>query len=347
MFGFLLPLPLVGGLGARVAIFVLILYALLPIIRTTAAGLRGIDRALIEAGTALGMTPGQLLRQVELPLAIPSIVAGIRVAAVIGVGTATIAAAVGAGGLGEYIFRGLSMVDPTVILAGAVPAALLALGVDGLLLAVERALRIADPTRRRLTRWSFVVVAGLLIYVLSTLAPAVESRRVVRVGSKNFTEQIILGELIAQRIEQAGLGVERRLNLGGTFICDRALRSGDIDIYVEYTGTADIAVFKDPADTDPARVLTRVRDRYAAVGVTMLPPLGFENTFAILVRDADARANGLQTIEDAARLADRWQAGFGYEFLERADGYPGLAQKYGFQFARPARAMDLSLIYRA
>ena len=134
MFGFLLPLPFVGGLGARVAIFVLILYALLPIIRTTAAGLRGIDRALIEAGTALGMTPGQLLRQVELPLAIPSIVAGIRVAAVIGVGTATIAAAVGAGGLGEYIFRGLSMVDPTVILAGAVPAALLALGVDGLLL---------------------------------------------------------------------------------------------------------------------------------------------------------------------------------------------------------------------
>ena len=131
MFGFLLPLPFIGGLGARVAIVVLILYALLPIIRTTAAGLRSIDRALIEAGTALGMTPWQLLRQVELPLAVPSIVAGIRVAAVIGVGTATIAAAVGAGGLGEYIFRGLSMVDPTVILAGAVPAALLALGADG------------------------------------------------------------------------------------------------------------------------------------------------------------------------------------------------------------------------
>src|SRR5206468_1868650 len=114
MFGFMLPLPLVGGLGARVAIVVLILYALLPIVRTTAAGLRAIDRSLIEAGTALGMTPRQLLLRVELPLAAPSIVAGIRVAAVIGVGTATIAAAVGAGGLGEYIFRGLSMVDPTV-----------------------------------------------------------------------------------------------------------------------------------------------------------------------------------------------------------------------------------------
>jgi osmoprotectant transport system permease protein len=133
MFGFLLPLPLVGGLGARVAIFVLILYALLPIVRTTTAGLKSLDRVIVEAGTAMGMTPWQLLREVQLPLALPSIVAGIRVAAVIGVGTATIAAAVGAGGLGEYIFRGLSMVDPTVILAGAVPSALLALTIDGVL----------------------------------------------------------------------------------------------------------------------------------------------------------------------------------------------------------------------
>ena len=347
MFGFLLPLPLVGGLGARVAIFVLILYALLPIIRTTAAGLRGIDPALIEAGTALGMTPGQLLRQVEMPLAAPAIVAGIRVAAVIGVGTATIAAAVGAGGLGEYIFRGLSMVDPTVILAGAVPAAALALVVDGALLAVERTFTIVHPLRRRLLGWSFLIVAGLVIYAASTVAPSAEPRRVVRVGSKNFTEQIILGELLAQRLEHAGFTVDRRLNLGGTFICDRALRSGDIDVYVEYTGTADTAVFKDPVETDPARVLERVRERYAAVGLDVLPPLGFGNTFAILVRGDDARRDGLRTIEDLARYADVWQAGFGYEFLERADGYPGLARKYGFRFARPPRAMDLSLIYRA
>jgi len=347
MFGFLLPLPLIGGLGARVAIFVLILYALLPIIRTTAAGLRGVDRALIEAGTALWMTPSQLLRQVELPLAVPSIVAGIRVAAVIGVGTATIAAAVGAGGLGEYIFRGLSMVDPTVILAGAVPAALLALAVDGLLLLLERSLRIANPKRRAVAGYVGLMGAAFLIYAVTAAIPSEASKQVIRVGSKNFTEQVILGELIAQRLEEAGVGVERRLNLGGTFICDRALRSGDIDVYVEYTGTADTAVFKDPVDTDRARVLARVRDRYAAGGLTVLPPLGFENTFAILVRGEDARSNGLRTIDDAARFADRWQAGFGYEFLERADGYPGLAKKYGFRFARPPRAMDLSLIYRA
>jgi osmoprotectant transport system permease protein len=345
MFGFLLPLPFIGGLGARVAIVVLILYALLPIIRTTVAGVRGVERSLVEAGTALGMTPGQLLWQVELPLALPSIVAGIRVAAVIGVGTATIAAAVGAGGLGEYIFRGLSMVDPTVILAGAVPAAALALLVDGLLLLAERGFR-----GRRRGRAAIAVGAAAVVAIVAGAAwsrAASDSTPTIRVGSKNFTEQIILGELLAQEIERSGLRVERRLNLGGTFICDRALRSGDIDVYVEYTGTADTAVFKNSVETDPIRVRERVREAYAGAGITMLPPLGFENTFAILVRGDDARRLGLRTIEDAAPHTRSWQAGFGYEFLQRADGYPGLAERYGLRFAAAPRAMDLSLIYRA
>jgi osmoprotectant transport system permease protein len=345
MFGFLLPLPFIGGLGARVAIAVLILYALLPVVRTTIAGIRGVDAALVEAGTALGMTPRQLLWRVQMPLALPSIVAGIRVAAVIGVGTATIAAAVGAGGLGEYIFRGLSMVDATVILAGAVPAAILALLVDGALLAAERSLRGTRRARQTTLAALTGVVVALAVVAAYAARPA--RRDVIRVGSKNFTEQIVLGEILAQQLERAGFAVERRLNLGGTFICDRALRAGDIDVYVEYSGTADAAVFKDPAETDPARVLERIRGRYADGGLTVLPPLGFENTFAILVRGGDARRLRLRTIEDAATQARTWQAGFGYEFLQRADGYPGLSQKYGLTFAAPPRAMDLSLIYRA
>jgi glycine betaine/choline ABC-type transport system substrate-binding protein len=171
---------------------------------------------------------------------------------------------------------------------------------------------------------------------------------VIRVGSKNFTEQIVLGELVAQTIErQTGLEVERRLNLGGTFICDQAIRSGDIDIYVEYSGTALTAVFHQPVETNPARVLEAIRERYAQEGVTLLDPLGFENTFAILVRGQDAASFSLSTIGDAAGPARSWRAGFGYEFLQRADGYPGLAKAYGLQFAAPPRAMDLSLIYRA
>jgi osmoprotectant transport system permease protein len=347
MFGFLLPLPFIGGLGARTAIVVLILYALLPIIRTTAAGLSTIDPVLIEAATALGMTPGQRLRQIELPLALPSIVAGIRVASVIGVGTATIAAAVGAGGLGEYIFRGLSMVDPTVILAGAIPAALLALVIDGSLTLLERALR--RSTREGRGWWAAAVGLALLLAlaVPAAIAGFRAPAEAVRVGSKNFTEQIVLGELVAQVLESRGIPVERRLNLGGTFICDRAVRAGDIDLYVEYSGTAHSAIFKSAPEHDPRRVLEAVRLRYAAVGLTLLDPLGFDNTFAILVRAADARSLGLRTISDVRSHATSWRAGFGYEFLERADGFPGLSRTYGLTFASAPTAMDLSLIYRA
>src|SRR6185295_13441149 len=182
MFGFLLPLPFVGGLGARVAITVLVLYALLPIIRTTVAGMRSIDASLVEAGLALGMTPGQLFRRVELPLALPSIVAGIRVATVIGVGTATIAAAVGAGGLGEYIFRGLSMVEPTVILAGAVPAALLALTVDGTLLLAERALRAGGRSRPAAIAAAVLAVLGAASVAVMSASGGASRDAVIRVG---------------------------------------------------------------------------------------------------------------------------------------------------------------------
>ena len=170
---------------------------------------------------------------------------------------------------------------------------------------------------------------------------------VIRVGSKNFTEQIILGEILAQAIEsRSPLRVERRLNLGGTFICDRALLAGDIDVYVEYTGTAYTAIFREPPDTDPRRVYETVRSRYASAGLTLLDPLGFENTFAILVRGDEAARLKLKTIEDAQPHAPQWQAGFGYEFLQRADGYPGLAKTYGLSF-RALPGDDLSLIYRA
>ncbi|HEX3702336.1 MAG TPA: glycine betaine ABC transporter substrate-binding protein [Vicinamibacterales bacterium] len=346
MFGFLLPVPLIGGVGARAAVVVLILYGLLPILRTTIAGLQGIDPSVREAGVAMGMTPGELLRKVELPLAVPSIVAGIRVAAVVGVGSATIAAAIGAGGLGEYIYRGLSMVDTTVIFAGAIPAALLALAVDGLLLIVQRQLL---ARRRRGSRRVVVAAVALALAAVGTggLLARTTSGTIV-VGSKNFTEQLVLGELVAQAIERdTHLPVERRLNLGGTLICDRAELTGDVDVYVEYTGTALTAIFRQPVASDSGTVYATVRDLYARSGRTLLSPLGFNNTFAILVRGDDARALGLRTIDDVVPKAPAWRAGFGYEFLERPDGFPGLAKAYGLHFSAPPRVMDLTLTYRA
>jgi glycine betaine/choline ABC-type transport system substrate-binding protein len=184
--------------------------------------------------------------------------------------------------------------------------------------------------------------------IVASAALAGRSAGSIVVGSKNFTEQLILGEILAQTIErETGLSVQRRLNLGGTLICDRALLGGDIDVYVEYTGTALTAIFHQPAANDSQTVFATVRDSYAGTGRTVLRPLGFNNTFAILIRGRDARERGLRTIEDAAREAPRWRAGFGYEFLERPDGYRGLAKMYGLRFLETPQVMDLNLSYRA
>lgn len=169
----------------------------------------------------------------------------------------------------------------------------------------------------------------------------------IRVGSKNFTEQVILGELAARALEGAGLKVERRLDLGGTFLCQRALVAGELDLYPEYTGTAFAAILKEKPVSDPARVRARVTEEYARRWrLVWAPPLGFENTFALVMRAADARRLGVAKISDLAAHPEV-RPGFGYEFLERADGFAGLAAAYGLAFrARPAQ-MDLGLLYPA
>jgi glycine betaine/choline ABC-type transport system substrate-binding protein len=186
-----------------------------------------------------------------------------------------------------------------------------------------------------------VVIAAAVLYGTS------RHERIV-VGSKNFTEQVILGELVAQAIENEGdVEVVRKLNLGGTFVCDRGIRAGELDVYVEYTGTAVSAVFHQAVPRDPRVAFERARDLYAGAGVTVLDPLGFNNTFAILVRSSDAQTRSLRTIEDLRGVAPSWTPGFGYEFIQREDGFPGLVRTYGLQFGAQPHAMDLSLIYRA
>src|SRR6266481_3949188 len=314
LFGFLIPLPFIGGIGARTAIVALVLYSLLPIIQNTFTGISGVDPAIREAGLGMGMTDGQLLWKVEIPLALSVIFAGIRVATVLCVGVATIAAAVGAGGLGMFIFRGVSMVDSRLILAGAIPAAALALVADFGLGAVEK-------------RFSKLLC---LVLVVASLASCSRADRIV-VGSKNFTEQVILGELLAQQIERnTHLPVDRKLNLGGTLVCHEALTAGQIDVYVEYTGTGLTAILKEPPVKDSSIAYQKVKDAYkAALGIEWTEPLGFNNTFAIIIRKSDAEQFNLKTISDAAPHTAKWTPGFGYEFIEREDGYPGLVKAYG------------------
>lgn len=169
----------------------------------------------------------------------------------------------------------------------------------------------------------------------------------VVVGSKNFTEQNVLGEIVAQELEARGVSVERRFHLGGTFVCHRALLNGEIDVYVEYTGTALTAVLELPVDTDPERVYQTVRDAYRERwGLEWRHPLGFENTFALVVRRTDAEAQGFVSIADLAPQGAELVAGFGPEFMARPDGYPGLRTMYGLEFGS-IRQLDLGLMYRA
>ena len=169
------------------------------------------------------------------------------------------------------------------------------------------------------------------------------------IGAKNFTEQVVLGELLAQEIEaKSNLKVERRFYLAGTYICQQALVSGRVDAYVEYTGTALTAVLKQPVDRDPQRVFDTVRRLYASrYNVLVVQPLGFENTFAMVIRGDDARASHLTTLSQAALYTPNWRLGVGYEFEQRPDGLPGLSAAYGLRFAAAPRTMDLGLLYRA
>jgi len=364
LFGLLIPLPFVGGIGARTAIIALALYGLLPIIRNTVTGILGIDPKVREAAVAMGMTDGQVLRMVELPLAAPVILTGIRVAVVIGVGVATVAAAVGAGGLGTYIFRGLRQYDNNLIVAGALASALLALFIDFLLGQLGASFR-TDAKHRPARRIAAAAGLALLAAVAAmSLFPGIGSsmagpelpdgsnagvannERVV-VGSKDFTESIILAEILAQSLEEQGIAVERVFELGGN-LAHESLLSGRIDVYPEYSGTAFTAILKHSPITDPEEVYERTKAEYAEkFDLSLSPPLGFANDFAILVRGEAARKNNLKTISDAVPFARDWQAGFGQDFMSREDGYRGFVAAYGFNFAKQPREMDLSLTYRA
>jgi len=381
IFGLLLSVPLLGGIGPTPAVVALTLYALLPLLRGLVSGLSLVPPGITEAGRALGLNPWQVLLHLQFPLAIPSLMAALRVATVISVGVATIAAAIGAGGLGVFIFRGIATVNNTLLLAGALPSAAIALAADAALGALEKRLSYQSPKRLRQWRWPMSWpmdwrmgwqgrwVAAFLVVLLVAIplawrwgGPRADTAATVVIGAKGYTEQLILGELLAQEIEaQTPLRVKREFSLGSTFLVHEALRRGRIDGYVEYTGTAWTAILLQPPlaplpqqqraeqrAEQREKLWQKARQLYSErYGLRLFPSLGFENTFAILIRRADGQRLGLRTISDAVAPARQWRAAFGYEFLNRADGFPGLAQRYGLSFAKPPSAMDLGLTYRA
>ena len=191
----------------------------------------------------------------------------------------------------------------------------------------------------------------MFLCVVAALASCTSGLRrdTIVIGSKNFSEQALLGEIIAQHLEaRTHLRVERRFYLAGTYICQQAMLAGRIDMYVEYTGTALTAILHDPVEKDASAVFARVQQEYKQrFGLDVMPSLGFDNTFAIVIRGEDARRLHLKTLTDAAQYTPGWRAGFGYEFIERPDGYPGLVSTYGLKFNEAPRNLDLGLLYRA
>src|SRR5215469_6359151 len=210
----------------------------------------------------------------------------------------------------------------------------------------ERGQALSDNSRRKTVALLLVCLFGFLYFVSGCKKP---TQSKITIGSKFFTEQVVLAELVAQHIEaKTGIPVVRKTNLGGTLLVHKALLSGDLDLYVEYTGTALTAVLNEKPQGAAADVYSRVKKEYAErFQLEVTEPLGFENTFAMVVRGDDAQKLHLRTLSDLASVAPHWRAGVGYEFLERPDGFPGLSKRYQLQFAEAPKVMDLGLIYRA
>jgi osmoprotectant transport system permease protein len=297
----------------------------------------------------MGMTDQQLLLQVEIPLALPVILAGVRVATVISVGIATIAAAIGGGGLGVFIFRGISTVNNELILAGAVPAALIALSADFGLGLLEKRLTNKIEKKGKFNR-QIAIVLGIVSLIIAGLIAFNYQQKpaTIIIGSKNFTEQVILGELLAQHIENhTRLKVDRRFNLGGTFIAHEAVKAGKIAGYVEYTGTSFTTILKEKSISNSETVYKKVKEYYdQKLKLAVMKPLGFENTFAMIIREEDAKKWQIKSLSEISKYTPQMKAGFGYEFLERADGYPGLSKIYNLKFAN-IKQMELGLMYQA
>ena len=358
-----------GTIGYRPAFIALLVYSILPIVRNTIVGLDSVDPAMREAARAVGMRPLQQLVKVELPLAFPVILAGIRTATVWVVGIATLSTPVGAPSLGNYIFSGLQLRDWQRVLFGCIATMSLSLVLDQLIALIETSLQ-----RRRLAVvWSATAALGGLLIIglspqfltgtdrgFSRLAitqtvkektPAEETTvqplagQTVTIGAKGFTEQLILTELLAAEIETAGGQAERLGNMGSTIVFD-ALAKNTVDVSVDYTGTLWSTVFKEPEPLNRAAMLAAVTGRlFAEYGIVALGSLGFENTYAMVVKAEQAEARGFSTIADITPLADRLRIGGDPEFFGRPE-WERVRSLYGLSAIEQV-GMDSTFMYQA
>ena len=333
------------GIGVLPAFLGLVLYSLLPILRNTVAGLRGVDPAVLEAAAGVGMTDRERLWQVELPLALPVVAAGVRTATVWTVGMATLSTPVGAPSLGNYVFAGLQTRNSASILTGCAAAAALALGLDYLVRQVATGL---GERRRGRIAFGLVGLAVLAAWAWSVgSGPSTHGARPVRVGGKTFTEQYVLAEILAQTVRsQAGREATVLTGLGSTVAFDALVR-GEIDLYVDYTGTLWSTVMRRPAAAaSRERVLEEVSAWLQSNhGIRVAAALGFENAYCFAVRRETADSLRLRSLGELSRHAAGLRLGSDYEFFSREE-WRSVERAYGLAF-REKRTMDPSLLYQA
>ena len=328
-----------SAFGFLPAVLALALYSMLPVLRNTITGLRGIDPAILEAAQGVGMTPRQSLFTVELPLALPVMMAGIRTAAVWVIGTATLSTPIGQTSLGNYIFAGLQTQNWVFVLFGCAAAALLALAVDQLLALIETGIGARSRTR---TALGGIGIAALLVATLAPLMTRSPSAYIV--GAKTFAEQYVLSALVAQRLRSAGLAANTREGLGSNVIYE-ALVTGDIDVYIDYSGTLWANQFHQSDIRPREQLLAELKTILARQKVTLLGELGFANAYALVMPRKRAEALGIHSISDLVSHAPDMSIAADYEFFSRPE-WAGIRKAYGLAF-RAQRQMQPDFMYAA
>lgn len=343
LLGFMIPFL---GIGTAPAIVVVVLYSLLPIIKNTYTGIANISPATVEAATGIGLTKAQILTKIQIPEALPIIMAGVRISSVSAVGLMTMAAFIGGGGLGYLIFSGIRTVNNYQILAGAIPACILALLVDYFFGAIEKLvtpISLQNETKRKekqkkeRRKNKIIVIITILIIGLLFLQEidfSKKSENVIRVGSKDFTEQEILCYMTSQAIENnIDIDVENECNLGGAQVVFSALTNDNIDLYIDYAGTdyTDILKHKPISDVDKVykTIKKEMKEKY---DIEVLNQMAFNNTYALAVTKETAQKYNLATISDLTRVSNDLIIAPTLEFINREDGLPGLEKEYGLSF---------------
>jgi osmoprotectant transport system permease protein len=355
MFAFALPL---FGIGVKPAIFALFLYALLPILKNTLLGIRSVDPAIKRAAKGMGMSKTQIMFMVEVPLSISIIMGGVRIATVTSIGVTTIATLIAAGGLGDFIYQGLSTFNQPMILTGAILSALLALIADFILGKVEKHLTskglqvgntdIQGPKKPKHTKRNLIIAAVALIAIMGGLiAQNTTKKDTIRIVNKNYTEQRLLGQVLGQYLEHEGYNVQVK-ELGGSMLVFNALNNDEADLYSEYTGTMYSAILNKKTIVSAQETYDICKDLSEKnYGITWLQPYGFNNTYALSVLPETAEKYHLKKISDLAPYASQLTIGGDSEFgVRELDGLPAVERAYGFTF-KAYKSMDQGLTYNS